>query len=76
MTITIDKSIPIPPRRGKYIQTVVEMAVGDSFLMPDNARTKGTTGHLNYWKKITGYKFVMRTVPHNGGTAVRVWRVK
>ena len=81
MTITIEKDIPVPDRSGPetvfdYSQLpIVEMSVGDSFLVPDvnKEQKSGIRGFVTRQGKALRRTYVTRVV--NNGNDMRVWRV-
>ncbi len=75
MTVKIDKGVPVPKLRQKYLKYPwKEMNVGDSFFIPDT--TSGRKGGMMKTPRSMGMKIVMRNVTENGVKGVRVWRIE
>ena len=70
MTFVVEKDVPIPksPRRSKY--PFREMAVGDSFFLP-NRNNKQIAGLQGMAFKQTGFRFRIQ----REGTGWRMWRI-
>jgi len=67
INIKIDKGVPLPPpHRSHRIYPWNEMAVGDSFFIPDTKNYSAA-----YQAKKLGFKVTTRR--ENGG--VRIWRI-
>lgn len=69
-TATIDKGVPLPPRRASARKWPLDLLeVGDSFAVPSadipNVRSAIT------WEQKKGKKFTLRTLP----TETRCWRI-
>lgn len=72
MQITIDKTIPAPPRHGNTKYPFLTMEVGDSFFT-DIPRVSAAA--FNAGKKLDR-RFACRAAVENGVTGTRVWRLK
>ena len=72
--LKIEKNIPIS--RGKYHQLLLDMEVGDSFVVQ---KKKYHNGHFKRLSKILEIKLTSRSItkhPLDTGDFVRVWRVE
>jgi hypothetical protein len=68
--IEVQSGVALPQPRVVYAYPYGEMDVGDSFVVPLEARQKVMNANTRAWKRL-GRKFVARTE----GDVVRVWRV-
>jgi hypothetical protein len=64
----IEKNIPIPRRRGGFLQTMREMEIGDSVLIPLQVRNSVSTTAKRLNIELTSKKI--------NDKEVRVWRVR
>ena len=74
MSVQIDTGVPLPPERAysvRFRYPFERMAVGDSFLCPDN-HIKSVRAAAHQFGKRTTKRFVTRMTPDG----LRVWRVQ
>ena len=69
--IKIDKGIEMPAGVRRPMYPYRSLEIGDSFLIPGKV-SGAVGGTVSYARRVTGFKFVTRTV--EGG--VRVWRIE
>lgn len=74
MTITIDKGVPVPSKRGSIKYPFASMEIGDSFFAADKKLTHlyNAISSARLTGLINGQKYTLRTEA-NG---VRVWRTQ
>ena len=73
----IEKNIPIPEFKTTMKYPLLDMEIGDSFIVPLSEQ-KSVRGNISRIKKLVeGYNFITRTVGNRGksGRAVRIWRI-
>ena len=68
--IEVEKGVELPRERVVYVYPYEEMEVGDSFVVPVEARQKVLNANVRASRRL-GWRFTARTE----GGVLRVWRV-
>ena len=68
--IEVEKGVELPRERVVYVYPYEEMEVGDSFVVPVEARQKVLNANVRAGRRL-GWRFTARTE----GGVLRVWRV-
>ena len=70
--IEITNKIPQPKQAGRPSKYPFrDLQIGQSFMI---ANMKPSRVGLGYWRAITGFKFISRSVIEDGVTGTRIWR--
>jgi hypothetical protein len=69
----ITKSVPVTRKEGRNKYPFRLMAIGDSMFVPD---AKVGSLPIGYWRLVTGFSLMARTVEENGAKGVRIWRTE